>query len=440
MGGIRRSIAALALFAALGCGDEANVVYVTVVTDFVVEVEFSQVRISLEDGEELRTIEYAASRRDDFGRGQRVAQFERGGESVVRAELLQADGRVVGRRSGVATAGSREMVLRIYEACRGVVCPTDADSEATECVGGVCVRPGCETTESGCADECSSDSECTSDVPCVDSVCSNDGVCFDAPLPDRCAPSEYCDRSGGCVPLAPLDGGMDAGDAALDAGPDASGPTDSGPMDSGPMDSGPVDSGPIDPRCGTACDPSPCETGHYDCGSGTLECVPDGNQPNGTVCGAETSENGECTTSSFCDTSGIREVSTTRNLCSEGLCAPSVSMANEPCAVETDGLSCGRDEEGPWTQCPTAPYRECQHEKTHSRNVSRFVCGSGVCRELMARETEVCASRASQEGVLCTDHVNCDPAARCVNQLCTSPGFFTCPSGQSCCSATGTCC
>ncbi len=206
---------------------------------------------------------------DRFERGRRVAEFGglTPGVRSVRVRLFRpadAGGALlVERWVRVKFSGSYALLVRLDRDCVAATCPSPGGSPAfTECLVGRCVDPECDLSDpttyaDHCCDPaapasdcpnilyCSDVSECVAVGACAEAQCI-DGACVESPIPDACAPVEWCDPnpvSGGCRPLLSVD---DAGprDAGVDAGEFDAGESDSG-VDAGESDAG-VDAGDRD--------------------------------------------------------------------------------------------------------------------------------------------------------------------------------------------------
>lgn len=241
----RRCVMILLAFSSFltGCASDVELA-VDLRTDLVAGVEFDAVGVSV-DGEAEREIDVdgadaAASirvyeSRVPPGRHElRVALTLRGDEVIARALTV-----VIDRDSIVAAVVTRS--------CRSVACPGAGDpSDATECLGGHCVRPEClESAGDGCdAPECTVDGDCSAEADCATPRCVS-GACLAVPRHEACEPTSYCDPDVGCVRMTSADAGVPA-DAAPPDAPDA------GTVDSGPPDTG-VSCMPPLTACGGSC-------------------------------------------------------------------------------------------------------------------------------------------------------------------------------------------
>ncbi|MGE0791053.1 MAG: RCC1 domain-containing protein [Sandaracinaceae bacterium] len=192
---------------AIGCASPGAVI-VDLRTDVVPRFEAASARIELLDAEEsvvLRTIDHPLDAAYDYVAGARVAELLAvdAGSYTLRATLRMADGEiVVGRRIRIDVRGALAVTVVLTRDCVGVTCPAaDGAARSTECMGAVCVDPGCspETPELCPAPTCTSDAECAAGAACATGRCA-DGVCLYESASSSCAPTEWCDPDAGCVP------------------------------------------------------------------------------------------------------------------------------------------------------------------------------------------------------------------------------------------------
>ncbi len=239
----------LVLFACaiFGCdGEDKGVLAVDVKTDLVPGVEFAGVRVGLETGAPgTITMNVDARLDDDFGAGQRVAEFDglATGTHRLMVELVESDGGTVLSRPVVVTfeGGTLGLIVVLTRSCAGVSCPGSSDPAATACLAGHCVAPECsESHPEACGTpECAAASDCPTGAACAAAGCAG-GACLLEGDNSRCGATEYCAPETGCAPrpgesdAAMMDGGTDTGpadtgqadadaaDVAPDAAPDAS--------------------------------------------------------------------------------------------------------------------------------------------------------------------------------------------------------------------------
>lgn len=355
---------ALLLFA---CGgDSDSFLRVSVRTDFVPGVEFSE--ISIETEGLIRR--YAPNVGDDFVRGISVADFDETlpQEALLTATLLGPNGERVLRRSvAVTISGPASATIVLTRSCLNVACPGAGAADATQCDNGVCVTPECspETPEACGESVCQSAEECPQITESCGEVLCTAGECLFSPIQDICGAREACVPGRGCVSVAFPDAGRDAGsdagsDGGADAGSDAGGPADAG------FDSGIV--------CneGEACEiGNACELGVTDCSSGTPECVSAGPRPDTFVCRPA---DGECDAEETCDgvapTCPVDDALPVGTECGAGFCN------GQTCGACAAGAAC--DPEGVGNECATGTTR-CDAEGTPSCEATGFR-GAVECR------------------------------------------------------------
>jgi len=112
---------------------------------------------------------------------------------------------------------------------------------------------------------------------------------------------------------------------------------------------------------------------------------------NGATCG--TTEYGSwsaCTGfSGTCGNSGIRSRTVTTYTCVDGSCQASTSTEVEACTRNTNGISCGTTQFGPWSACGGFS-GTCDTTGTRTRSVSTYACASGACTSSTSTETGSC--------------------------------------------------
>lgn len=422
------------------CGDDTTTLRVDVRTDYVAGVEFAEVEVGLVGAD--TEVTYPVRFGEDFLRGVRVATLDEAplGQQVLRARLNAADGRRIAERQvDVELSGEATTVTIVFSrSCSGVTCPDGSgDPMATQCVGGLCVRPECspENPES-CPEGCTSADECPGEIAgCARAIC-DEGICYVGSELGACATGEFCHPDRGCTP-EPMDtdGGAPVGDAGVDE--------DGGAVETDMF---------VDPSCGQPCDTgSPCEVGTFDCSSGAPVCTPSGPADAGVECRPAASPCDvaeQCDgTSTACPTDDFAATGTTcpdgfcDGLGSCGDCEPGAACSTgNPCEVgETQcvggaptcvrasdvaaGVSCGADMTGAWGACGGFS-NDCDTTGTQSRSVTTFECnGSGSCQGTDGTETRAC-SRVTM-GVPC-------------GAVRVEGGFGSCGGFATICDETGT--
>lgn len=261
----------------------------------------------------------------------------------MQVRLLLADARqLIQRRTRVRIAGNFALRVHITPNCISVMCPSPGGNAGySECLDGHCVDPRCNPPSTDYCEGvefCGTTADCRETSACAEATCI-DSICDAAPLDGACSDLEWCDPlvGQGCEPLLVNDGGMDAdggldgGDAAVDAGVACSAtcidPTDVCRF-------GTIDCTGESPTCvpllvrtgaicgdGRVCDPSGacvdcseggacqvgCATGHLACSTGQPECLVTDSSPRlptGSVCETACGEAGVCPTPHVCSDSG----------------------------------------------------------------------------------------------------------------------------------------
>jgi len=243
----KRIVFTLAVFLAACSSDPSYELSVDLRTDYVQGEDFDTIVLSIdtspiaegaEESAETTVTEGALVAADYVG-GVRIADVD--GMSPGRKHLLLrlqlAGATVASTKALVEFDESRVLTMVVSRSCAGVECPgTDDPTEATSCLGGVCVDPECDPDDpmSCGVGECVADADCPDRVACLRAVCVG-GACLDDRDDDACG-GGVCSASGTCVG-APADGGReDLGSAPRDLG--GSSDPDLGPADMGPPDLG----------------------------------------------------------------------------------------------------------------------------------------------------------------------------------------------------------
>lgn len=184
--GARRAIVAIALLLA-SCTPDARTLTVDVRTDWLPGLEFDAVRTTLGTGTGDRftpsagTYSVAATDRQDFGEGRRVAEINglEAGQLAVRVELLTGGATLATRDTIVDLSGSFSLIVLITSSCADVECPGPTDPpENIECNGGYCVDPRCSPEQPELCDPgCTSDTECPTTSECTTGSATRARVC-----------------------------------------------------------------------------------------------------------------------------------------------------------------------------------------------------------------------------------------------------------------------
>jgi hypothetical protein len=438
----------LLLLVATGCGD-GPAVLVDLRTDYVPGIEFDSVEVGLTPAGAATemSITSGAAMGDDFLVGRRVAEYPGElphGPALLRVRLLSPERALVAeRRVRLDIQGALGVTVAITRNCSGVTCPQAGDApEATECLGGGCVRPECSSLNPGAcgSPQCESDGECSPAASCALGRCI-EGFCFFAEIPGSCAAGEYCHPERGCTDFAMPDGGpgecvegascvvgcesgttrcTDAGSTCVVDGIAAAGTTcraaasscDEAESCDGVSSTCPpdafVDAGIDCPggfcdgagNCSASCVPgapcgtgNPCERGEIDCAGGTPACTPAGPAAAGTECRAVA---GACDVPETCD--GASTACPTDTFAGSSMvCRPAV----DTCDVAE---SC----DGSRATCPTDAFAP-----------TGTACAAGSCNGLG----------------MCTS--GCTPGAPCGTGNPCERGMISCSSGTPACVGAG---
>jgi hypothetical protein len=373
-----RAALPLLLFLA-GCSNGVTLV-VDLRTDLRPDFEFRSVEllVTRPDGSLARRSVVPVVRSDDFLSGQRVGELVDLSPGAYGLDTRLRDGTgaaVVARHTSLELREDLAIVVIVTRDCRGLVCPEAGAPTLTECLGGRCVSPACVAGDaSACPPPaCTSSADCTSTIACAPAFCAG-SLCLAQPDDTRCASTEWCDPSHGCVAIPPPDvdaGGTDAG--AIDAGAiDAGAALDAASVDTG---SGCTGGG----SCSTGRD---CETGTWECVGGDRTCVGtvraagDVCRPSAGPCDrAETCDgaSGDCPPDRFFGSSrGCRAGS--------GACDPGESCDGSgpdcpPDDVASDGTGCGAT----WSELGCGPVDTATCQGGRCVNDGTFSGGHPSC-------------------------------------------------------------
>ena len=124
-----------------------------------------------------------------------------------------------------------------------------------------------------------------------------------------------------------------------------------------------------------------------------------------------------CSFSDTCSEMGTRSRSVTTFSCAgDGSCDATVTMETDDCPRTTTGNNCGTPTNGTWSACGGFS-SDCDTGGTQSRSVTLKECQGGICADVPGmNETRACP-RAT-DGVICGDDVlgawsNCDYGTTC---------------------------
>lgn len=338
-------VALLSCLAVSGCSPGAADLYVDLKTDLVSPDQFVAVNVEVRRAGEAepmaRSSRPAFDLHGDLLDGVRVSELRdlAPGDLVVELALADAIGTVVvSRRVAFTLRDDRVLTIVISRDCIGVRCPLAADApELTECLGGRCVAPECDTdAPDTCGEpECTADGACPMGPSCTHGRCV-DGVCLLATDGALCPSGQRCDVVAGCTSAC---GGCDDGNPCTD---DACGATG-------------CEHTPNTARCddGTFCNgPDTCAGGACSTHAGD-PCAPPTtcDEDAATCAGCQTSE--DCPPAmdgpwspcagfaDACAASGTHTRTLTAFTCSGSTCVASTSDETDECTRDTDGISCG---------------------------------------------------------------------------------------------------
>jgi hypothetical protein len=303
----------------------------------------------------------------------------------------------------------------------GASCGTDQVCGAGTCnacvAGAACVSPNPCTTATTTCD--TGTPVCTESLPlpngtsCGDGLVCNEGQCAACVANEPCTPENTC-HIGATSCTTGVSVCVDTGASVADGqscGTDA------------------VCGGGACNACeaGAACEPAdPCKTGSTACGTGTPVCTENGNEPNGTACGADqVCAGGTC----IACVSGA-SCTPAENACHVGAtsCATGVSACVDTGASVADGQSCGTDAVcGGGTCNACAAGVACEPENPCKTGVTACGTGSPACTE-SGNEPDGTSCGADQvcAGGTCTA---CVSGASCTPTNACHVGTTSCASG-----------
>ncbi len=440
----RASLTALLLLLVASCGEPSKPdLAVDLLTDLRIPRELAGLEVQLLRGEAmLDTARHTPDPAADYGRGVRIAEFLDLEPGNYRLRLVARDpaGEETTQRTVALRVGaSRIVAVVMSRQCVARSCPAEGDDpDATECLAGRCVPPGCVTGEEP---ECGAP-QCTRDEQCAPSAGSclgrcTQGACLLSPRDEACPSGWTCTEAGQCVERDARDAGPDA---SRDAAPEG-GPTDAAPSDAG--DAGPMDAMPppdASPECTAAVDcddANPCT--NDTCSMGACANTP---APAGTSCSA-----GSCDGAGNC-------VGCTRDADCAGS-TPFCDTASNTCVQCRSNAHC--DDANPCTN-DTCSGNTCSHTDVPAGTASctlpgggAGVCnGSGDCVQCVDNRdcgglTPYC-NAATNTCVECRFDALCNDGNPCTNDRCTTSGSClntnavsgtVCPGGV--CNGAGSC-
>ncbi|MBO6938115.1 MAG: hypothetical protein JJ863_24315 [Deltaproteobacteria bacterium] len=376
---MRRALLCLMFLGACDCS-ESGLVRVNVRTDYLPDVEFDEVSLSVDDTDFVELV--AVDGTQDFVAGVRIAEIPvQGDEAFVRGRLT-LDGAVLAQRVVQVRVSSTNAVTLVFTRdCSGVSCPSPSgSSEATQCEDGQCVAPDCspETPEACEGERCTANADCAAPIgACAEARCV-DGACFDVAFSERCDDGEGCLPELGCVRLEP-DPEDDGGGGEVDMGPPPDCTADAD-CDDGAFCNG-----------AERCAAGSCVGGSAPDCADTIDCTADGCDEAGDTC-TNAPDDGRCTDSAggTCEAAGCQYPTCTPmncvagpcqtatcmgdtcqrtdtcsggEMCCGGSCVPAGCDDGNPCtadscgpggcvnAPEPSGVTCGASSCGAWGPC-----------------------------------------------------------------------------------------
>lgn len=413
------------------CQTPLHSITVDVQTDLVPQLELGLLEVEVLEGSVPRGTTSVRSRRTavmpqlpeagEYQRTRRVAEMAglAAGTYTVRvigrrpaAPGAPEDGGTILAERRVVVALSNDRVVRVVlgASCVGVTCPGAGDlDEASQCLNGRCVEPGCDPslpsatrdccTGIGCVELalCDDATDCEA-APCATPRCV-DGACIAEDRPGACAPDEYCDRSArSCLPLPPS--------LRPDAGaPDASAP-DAFVVIDAYVDPG-EDAGFFD---AFSCPAEVCGNGGDDDCDGMSDCMdPD-------CVGATCDDGNACTHHDACNGSGCAGTAIT---CSSSECVTRACNGSATCTETPRSGSCTDD--GNACTSDSCSGGAC----THPRRADGSTCGgSNRCCSGSCVNPSNNANHCGVCGVDCGSRSCVSGACRCVsNAECRAEGY-----------------
>ena len=296
--------------------------------------------------------------------------------------------------------------LVLLSACAstpGEGCVTRRDCASAEvCINGTCQPAGNDAghdalspADAGRDTGSLCGQECETELPCEIGVydCSTDiPVCVRSGLREE---GFVCRESTGSCDLSDTCDGVSAGcrDNKADIGEPCQGGFCDGSGECGQCEDG------------AACDVSPCQRGAIVCSpSGVPSCEFTENLPDGTSCGDLVIGGfGACEWEDTCAETAEQTREVREPLCAEGACVTQVRMESMACNRDREGVSCGNDIMGDWSECSYLSL--CDESAERSRTITTQTCADSVCVGTpSSTETESCSRET--DGMTCGDPMN----------------------------------
>ncbi len=145
--------------------------------------------------------------------------------------------------------------------------------------------------------------------------------------------------------------------------------------------------------------------------------------PEGLSCGEQTTTPwSTCEgVDGFCDSSGTRSRSITVETCQNEVCVGETQGETESCERDTEGVSCGEQTTGPWSDCGGFDGGVCDSSGTRSRTIMVETCQNDACVGETQTETDSC--ERDTDGNTCGEQI-ITPWSACsgFNNVCDSSG------------------
>lgn len=116
-----------------------------------------------------------------------------------------------------------------------------------------------------------------------------------------------------------------------------------------------------------------------------------------------------------CSTMGVQSRTVDTPTCMNSVCAPVTGTEQQPCARNTDSLSCGPGMvTGPWSMCSFPDV--CSSRGARSRTIDTYKCSNSSCMPSTATELDLmfCVQPAP------TDGTDCGMGQQCCSGVCTA--------------------
>lgn len=167
---------------------------------------------------------------------------------------------------------------------------------------------------------------------------------------------------------------------------------------------------------GAPCVPAPCQTGAFECDSGSPVCRMTGVIADGTTCSpSDIGAWSGCSYGSECAEAGTESRTVVTHTCAAGSCGSNLGSEMRGCVRETEGMGCGAGFSCPGYGACMFP-DACATGGTQSRNCTNQTCVAGSCNAAVVPQNQGC-SRPSQNGASCS---SCGtPVCACGGTTCS---------------------